>query len=351
VRTLLAVIRDTLLALRRRRLFWLHLWLSVLAVVMYAGISCHETGWSVLYGMKEMENPWLRQSTPWEHTLHCWTLARIIRWWVAGGAVFVVLFSTSALMPETLERGSAELLVPRARGRGLLLAGRFAGSLIYVLLHTTLVVTGLFLALGLRLGIWHYDLWMAIPVVTVIFAPMQAVSMLMGVLTRSGTAALLVALLFAGTVWAFQESASAPETPSAAVVDDKDGNPQNEAPARAPNPNGNGNGDSDTIGSEIVRFAAAVLPPARDSFLWLERYACPRPQAGYTYRDLFHRLRYGHRGLGAIVARAIAAASDRDAEEKKQEDAVVFTELLISAGVFTIAVMLLAAWLLKRRDL
>jgi len=331
----MAIIRDTLLALRRRRLFWLHVWLSIAVVVLYAGISCHEKGWSLGYGLKEMENPWLRQGTPWEHTLHCWTLARIMRWWVAGGAVFVALFSTSAILPETLEPGSAALLVPRARRRSLLLAGRFTGSLVYVLLHTAFVVAGLWLALGLRLGIWHHDLWLAVPLVALMFAPLQAVAMLMGVLTRSGTAALLVAILFAGSVWAFQESASPPETASSAAVEDKDDD------------NGNSNGDA--ITGDIIHFASGALPPARDSFLWLERRACPRPRAAYG--ELFHHLRYGHRGIGAAAAGVIAAASVADPVATKQEDALAFAPLLLSSAGFTTVVMGLAAWLLKRRDL
>jgi ABC-type transport system involved in multi-copper enzyme maturation permease subunit len=335
VRTLWAIIRDTMLALRRRRLFWLHLWLSIAVVVLYAGISCHAKGWSVVYGMKEMENPWLRQGTPWENTLHCWTLARIMRWWVAGGAIFLALFATAAILPETLEPGSAALLVPRARRRSLLLGGRFVGSLFYMLLHTVFVVGGLYLALGLRMGIWHHDLWLAVPLVALIFAPLQAVAMLLGVLTRSSTAALLVAILFAGSVWALQESAAPPETDSSAAIDDKEED--------------NNNGLGDGLTSEIVHVASAVLPPARDSLVWLERRACPRPPR--SYRDLFRRLRFGHRGIGAAAAGVFAAASSPDPNAAKQDDALAFIPLLLSSFGFAIVVMALAAWLLKRRDL
>ncbi|HEX2751080.1 MAG TPA: hypothetical protein VHM91_23935 [Verrucomicrobiales bacterium] len=335
MRTLLAIIRDTLLALRRRRLFWLHLWLNIAIVVLYAGLSCHAKGWSVVYGLKDMENPWLRQGTPWENTLHCWALARIMRWWVAGAAVFLALFATSAILPETLESGSAALLVPRTRRRSLLLGGRFVGSLVYTLLQTALVVGGLYLTLGLRLGIWYHDLWLAVPLIGLIFAPLQAVAMIMGVLTRSGTAALLVAILFAGSVWALQESASPPETDSSAAVDDKDDD--------------NGNAMPEGLTSEIVHTASAILPPARDSLVWLERRACPRPQR--AYRELVRRLRWGHRGLGAAAAGVLAAAANPGPETVKQEDALAFAPLLLSSAGFTAVVMAVAAWLLKRRDL
>jgi hypothetical protein len=198
---------------------------------------------------------------------------------------------------------------------------------------------------------WHHDLWLAVPLVALIFAPLQAVAMIMGVITRSGTAALLVAILFAGTVWAFQESAAAPDIPPAAIGD-KDRIPvtpetQNATPPQTALANGGGN--SDAITSDIIQFTSTVLPPARNSILWLERFACPRPQV--AYRDLFQRIRYGHRGIGAAAARVIAAASAIDPEEKKQEEALAFSPLLISTLGFTVVAMAISAWLLKRRDL
>ena len=77
MRTLLAIIRDTLLMLRRRRLFWLHLWLNIAVVALYASVSFQENGWSIGFGLKSTENLWLKQGTPWENTMHCWMVARI----------------------------------------------------------------------------------------------------------------------------------------------------------------------------------------------------------------------------------------------------------------------------------
>ncbi len=336
MRTFLAIVRDTLLSLRRRRLFWLHLWVSIAVVVLYGGIACTDKGWSLGYGLKVMDTPLLKQGTPWETTLYCWTMARVMRWWVAGGSLFLVLFGTAAILPETLTPGSAALLVPRVPGRGLLLAGRFFGSLIYALIHTVVVVGGLWLALGLRLGVWHDGLWLAVPLVALLFAPLQAVAMLTGALTRSGTAALLVAILFAGSVWALQEAASAPDTESAGAVEDRDTD--------------NGSGLGEGMAAGVVQTVSAVLPPSRDSLVWLERRACPLPPK--PYRELFRRLRYGHRGsIGAAAADVIYAASNTGSSRKEREESVRFHLLLLSSAGFTLVVTVLAAWMLKRRDL
>lgn len=334
MRTLLAITRDTLLMLRRRRLFWLQLWLNFAVVVLYASVSFQENGWSVGFGLKSTDNLWLKDGTPWENTMHCWIIARIMRWWVAGGAVFFVLFATAAVLPETLEPGSASLIVPRARRRSLILGGRFLGSLCYVLLHTVLIVGALWIVMRWRMGVWHSALWLGVPLAALLFIPLQAVAMLMGVLTRSATAALLVAILFAGSVWALQEAAASPETDTSAAVLENGTEP-------------NGSGLSEALTDEAVQRAAMLLPQSRDSLLWLEREACPQPAQNFGYRALFRRLRVGHSGFSAVAADVIAAAS---APGKKQEP-ITFLPLLASSGIFTFAIMALAAWLLKRRDL
>jgi hypothetical protein len=336
MRVFLAIVRDTLLALRRRRLFWLHLWLSAAVVLLYAGIACHESGWSLGFGLKRMDSAWLKHGTPWEHTLHCWTLARIMRWWVAGGAVFLSLFATAAVLPETLEPGSAALLVPRARHRSLILAGRFAGSLLYAMLHTVLIVGGLWLAFRWRMGSWYHGFWLAVPVAALLFAPLQAVAMLLGVLTRSATAALLVAILFAGSVWAIQEAAAAPGGDSAAG-------------SAAHREEESASGLSDAITGETARWAGALLPHSPHALVWLERNGSPQPSESHPYRELFRQLRVGRGSIGAAAADVIAAASVPVAPRK--EAAVGFAPLLWSSAGFTFACMVLAAWLLKRRDL
>jgi hypothetical protein len=351
MKTLTAIIRDTLLSLRRRRLFWLHLWLSVAVVVLYGSISCHGAGWSIGYGLKNMDNSWLRQGTPWESTLHCWTLARIMRWWVAGGAVFLALFATASVLPETLEPGNAALIIPRTRSRSLILAGRFIGALIYAMLHSALVVAGLWLVFRWRMGEWYHGFWLAVPLAALLFAPLQAVAMLLGVLTRSATAALLVAILFAGTVWAIQEAAAPPDVESEAA-----GVPA-VAPADAP-ANGlehergdeGSSGLGDLVFDETARIAGTLLPRSRRAMEWLERHASPPPPEIFSYRDLFRNLRIGRRGLGAAAVDAIAETSDAPVP-KKELEAIAFTPLLLSSAGFTVAVMVFAAWLLKRRDL
>jgi len=336
VRTLLAITRDTLQLLCRRRLFWLHLWMNLGVVLLYASVGFQENGWSAGFGLKITENAWVKAGSPWEHSMHCWMIARLMLWWVAGGGVFLALFATAPVLPESLEPGAAALLVPRARRRSLIMAGRFLGSLGYMLLHTVLVVAGLWVAVHVGMGTWHHTLWLAVPLAVLLYIPLQAVAMFMGVLTRSATAALLVAILFAGSVWAIQESAAGPDPDSSSAAEEENAEPQ-------------GSGFSEALTHEAVQQAAAVLPRTRDSVLWLEREVCPQPQPAYGYRALFRRLRIGQGGISAVAADAIASASA--VPEKKPDHRLTIAPLLASSAAFTTAVLALGAWILKRRDL
>ena len=328
MRRFLAIVRDTLIALRCRRMFWLHLWLNVLIVMLYAGIACSTQGWSIGFGLKEMKDSWLHAGTPWEHTLHCWSLSRIVRFWVAGGGLFLALFATSAILPESLDRGHAALIVPQTRRRSLLLAGRWVGSVLYAMAHTIMCVGGLYLAVKLRLGYWHHSLWIAVPVCLLLFAPLQAMASLLGVLTRSATAALLVALLFAGTVWAIN-SAAAPQPA---------GVQRQQQPAE--DDDESGSGLSDVLSSDSLQYASVVLPPARDTLTYLELSACPRPLK--TYTELFRRLRLSHRdGLGGAAANVLAEAATPPAQRRERTVPPLLPLILPSVG-FTVIVLLFA---------
>ena len=335
MKTLLAIIRDTLIMLLRRRLFWLHLWLNIAIVLLYASVAFHDHGWSLGFGLQSTDSAWLKQGQPWEHTMHCWIIARLMRWWIAGGGVFFALFGTAAILPETLEPGSAALIVPRAGRRSYILAGRFLGSCVYSVLHTVMVVAGLWLVARVRMGAWHHALWLGVPLAALLFIPLQAVAMFMGVLTRSATAALLVAILFAGSVWAIQEAAAEPESDTSSDMVESGDGPE-------------GSGLSEALTRNAVQQAAFVLPRSRDSLLWLEREACPQPEPAFGYRALFRRLRIGHSGFSAVAADVIAAASSPG---RKLGPPVNFVPLLASSGAFAVVITALAAWMLKRRDL
>ncbi len=77
-----------------------------------------------------------------------------------------------------------------------LLAYKYIGGLIFVLIITTFTVGGVWLALALRSGYWNLAFLAVIPLLTFAFAILYAVSTLVATLTRSAFAAIIVTLFF-----------------------------------------------------------------------------------------------------------------------------------------------------------
>ena len=62
-------------------------------------------------------------------------------------------------------------------------------------------VGSVWLALGIKSGLWNPKFLLLIPLLTFAFGILYAVSTLMAVLTRSAVASLLVTLAFSGLLW------------------------------------------------------------------------------------------------------------------------------------------------------
>ena len=340
MRTLLALAADTLRALCSRRLFWLHVWLSIATALVFASIRGTPEGWTAGFGMRSLTSPWLRDGTPWESTLHCWVLSRAVRWWVAGAGVLMTLFATAAVLPESLESGQAAILMPKARRRSILLAGRFLGAIAYFVILTAFAIALLFLVLRWHMDLWEWRLWLALPAALLLYAPLPAVATLMGVLTKSTTAAVLVALLFGAAATALQEAAAKQPASTSASNSSSDLSP--------PTPD-HEDDDSESwtaqFAGTMLRGTASIMPGPAPALAWAESHSCPVPPR--AYRDLFRRLRLGKSGLEAAAAEAIATNSPQG------RTAAVAGLASAAAGgsVISSACLVLAASLLRRRDL
>ena len=210
MRAVIAIASDTLTQLCRRRLFWLNFWLSVLVVLVVASMSCGSAGWTLGFGLKSWPSGYLTKGSPWETTLYFGVVRRAVQWWVVGVAPLLALFSMASVVPKTLKSGQAALLFTKSRGRSEVLLGRWAGGLLFAAVPAMICITGLFLTLGWRLGVWESRLFLALPVSLLFFAVLSAVTVMLGVLTKSSSASLVVTLIFAASVLALQDAASRP---------------------------------------------------------------------------------------------------------------------------------------------
>jgi ABC-type transport system involved in multi-copper enzyme maturation permease subunit len=105
---------------------------------------------------------------------------------------------TAFFIPNMLRKGTVDLLVTKPVHRWTLLVFKFIGGLSFMFLTTAAVVIGVWLAFGLRTGLWSHGFLLSIFVLTLQFAIFYSVSTLLGVVTRSPIVAILGTIAFWG---------------------------------------------------------------------------------------------------------------------------------------------------------
>jgi len=114
--------------------------------------------------------------------------------WVA---ILISIIITAFFIPNMLRKGTVDLLLVKPVHRTTLLLYKYVGGLTFIFLNTTIAVVGVWVALGLRSGIWAPSFLLTIFIITAFFAILYGVSTLFGVLTRSP----IVAILLTAGVW------------------------------------------------------------------------------------------------------------------------------------------------------
>jgi len=117
-----------------------------------------------------------------------------------GGSVLLLIsvVVTAAFVPNMIRKGTLELLLVRPLPRWVLLVMKYVGALLFVTVLLGLLVGAGWLITGILAGIWSPGILLALPSLILFFALLLAVSVCVGVLTRSAVAAMLVTV----TYWA-----------------------------------------------------------------------------------------------------------------------------------------------------
>lgn len=129
----------------------------------------------------------------------------IEKWMVSKAAgllaLLVAVVVTAGFIPNALAKGSLDLLASKPIGRTTLLVYKYVGGLTFILVLTTATVLGIWLAVGLRTGLWALDFLTVIPLLTFHFAILYAISTFAAVFTRSSLLAILLAVTASGVFW------------------------------------------------------------------------------------------------------------------------------------------------------
>lgn len=190
----LAILLDTYRELNAKRLFWITMVISTFVVLGFAAVGLNETGLTILWW--EIPAPFNSQLFTPAAFYKVVFVNLGIGFWLTWLATILALVSTSGMIPDFLQGGAIELSLSKPIGRVRLLLTKFVAGLLFVALQVGVFSLASFLVIGIRGGAWEPGIFLAIPIVLVFFSYLYSVCLLIGLVTRSTIASLILTLLF-----------------------------------------------------------------------------------------------------------------------------------------------------------
>jgi len=169
--------------------------LSGLVVVSFAFLGVNKQGIKLVFWQIDSELLNTEYVSP--DLLYKWLFVTIgIGVWLSWIATILALVSTAGIFPDLITSGSIAMVVSKPIGRLRLFVTQYVAGLLFVTLQVAIFTLVSFLVIGLRGGVWEPGLFMAVPLVVCFFSYLFSVCVLLGILTRSTMASLLLTLLF-----------------------------------------------------------------------------------------------------------------------------------------------------------
>ena len=116
--------------------------------------------------------------------------------------LLLTLVWTAGFLPGFLDPQAVAVLLAKPISRGGLLLGKYVGVLAFVFVQAAYFVTGTWLALALRTGVWDTGYLRSIPLLLLHFAIFFSFSLLLAVCTRSTVVCVFGSIAFWAICWA-----------------------------------------------------------------------------------------------------------------------------------------------------
>ncbi len=189
----LALLLNAYRELNARKLFWITLLLSGLVVAAFACIGINEKGMTIL--VWELPFP-VNTLTISRETFYKTLFTSLgIEFWLSWLATILALVSTASIFPDFISSGTIDMELSKPIGRLRLFFTRYLTGLLFVALQVTIFCICSFLVIGIRGQAWEPGIFLAIPLVVCFFSYLYAFCAVLGLVTRSAIAALLLTLL------------------------------------------------------------------------------------------------------------------------------------------------------------
>lgn len=189
-----AIFLDAYRELNAKKLFWITMILSGILVAAFAMTGINDRGVTFLHWTIEV--PVMNTRViPREEFYKYMFVTLGLGTWLTWGAMILALISTASIFPDFLAGGAIELSLSKPISRVRLFLTKYAAALTFVAMQVLVFTGASFLVIGIRGGAWEPGLFLAVPVVMLVFSFLYCVCVLFGVVTRSTIASLMLTLL------------------------------------------------------------------------------------------------------------------------------------------------------------
>ncbi len=189
-----AMLVDAYRELNSKRLFWITMVLSALVVAVFGMFGINERGLTFLHW--EWPLPFFNSKTIPPSLFYRFAFVNIgVPIWLTWIATSLALISTASIIPDFVAGGSIELTLSRPISRLRLFLTKFATGLLFVALQVSVFTLACFLVIAIRGGEIEWGIWLAVPIVVLFFSYLFSICALVGLITRSTIASLLITLL------------------------------------------------------------------------------------------------------------------------------------------------------------
>jgi ABC-type transport system involved in multi-copper enzyme maturation permease subunit len=191
----LAIFLDSYRELNARRMFWIVLLLSALAIGGFAAVGVTDHNLRVLW--------WDLPSFGMPPQIFYKQLfsSVVVRFWLAWAATILALISTASIFPDFVAGGSIDLFLSKPITRVRLFFTKYFAALLFVFLQVSVFCIVGYFILGMRGHFWRPAIFWAIPIILCFFSYLFSVCVLIGIATRSTLTALLLTILFWFMCW------------------------------------------------------------------------------------------------------------------------------------------------------
>ncbi len=190
-----ALFLDAYRELNSKKLFWITMLLSGLVVAIFGAIGLRENGVSFLWWTIPIGG--VNSETIDPATFYKGFFTGVgVRFWLSIIATVLALVTTAGMIPDFISGGSIELMLSKPISRTRLYLTKFFTGLLFVALQVLVFSVCSMLVIGLRGGVWEPGILLAVPIVVLFYSYLFCVCTLLGLITRSTLASLLLTILF-----------------------------------------------------------------------------------------------------------------------------------------------------------